>query len=111
MKKLTLTTIGALASLALLAGCSAPTTASATPEAAAPSTPTSCLDALDDAEKLDGLMGDALDSAARAIEAAVSWDDATLDDETAYLETLTPQVHETRASFDSNAASCRGGAS
>lgn len=112
--KITTAILAGAAGLALFTGCATPTVATATPETVTETvevTPDACLDALDDAEKLDGLMGDALDSAARAIQAAVSWDDSTLDDETAYLETLTPQVHDTRASFDSNASSCRGGAS
>lgn len=100
--------VSAIAALTLFTGCTATSAAPPPAEGGAAVVPQECLDALDDAEHLDTLMGTAIDSAGRAMEAAAIWDDAAIDEETAAIEELTPEVHATRASFEANAATCRG---
>lgn len=95
----------ALAGLVILAGCVAPAEAESTP-----ATPQACLDALADAEAIDGHMIDALDASGRAMEAAVIWDDQGIADETEFIESITPEVQSLRASYEVAAEECRAGA-
>lgn len=83
----------------LLTGCSAP---------AEPVTPQVCLDALDYAEELDSLMGDALDSAGRSIGFASRLDAASIEEETEFIESITPDVQIARVAFADAADECRG---
>lgn len=98
MKLLTTT---AVAGLLLLSGCSAPAEAE-------PTTPEACITALDNAETLDDLLIEAIDSSSRASKAALYRDADAIDDETAFIESITDEVQQTRASYDLNAAECRG---
>ncbi|MFB9776171.1 hypothetical protein [Brevibacterium otitidis] len=83
----------------LLTGCATP---------ADPVTPQACLDALDYAEELDSLMGDALDSAGRSIGFASRLDAASIDEETEFIESITPDVQIARVAFADAAEECRG---
>lgn len=108
----------ALAGLAIFAGCTAPQ-----PTAAAPAepeqittteqvevevTPGTCIDALDAAEELNRLMGEALDSAARVINAQTYLDAAAIDEETAYLQDLRPKIAAAQDDYSTAALDCRG---
>ena len=76
--------------------------------AAEPVTPQACLDALDYAEELDSLMGDALDSAGRSIGFASRLDAASIEEETEFIESITPDVQIARVAFADAADECRG---
>lgn len=98
---ITLTATAILATTALV-GCTAPATAE-------PATPQACIDALSDAEALDDHMLDALDASSRAMESAVIWDDQGIEEETEFIESITPEVQALRASYETSAAECRAG--
>lgn len=99
MKKIIAASVAAL-SLTTLVACGTPSESSQT-------TPHACLTALDDAEHLESLTVEALDSAGNAMRAAASYDAAGIDAETAKMEALTPKVAAARAAYETSAAECR----
>lgn len=102
--KITATAATAAVSITLLAAC-APTPG---PASAGTEAPQACIDALDNAEDLQGLLVDALDSASRAMEASSRFDATAIEDENDYISDLTPQVGDARIAYDNAAAECRG---
>lgn len=86
-----------------LVGCA---TAPATAE---PSTPQACIDALDKADELHTQFGDALDISSDAIGHAASFDSYALEQDTARIEDMTPDVQANRLAYDTAAAECRAG--
>lgn len=70
-------------------------------------TPQSCIDALDHSESLFGKFADALDIAGDSIMAAVNFDLDALDEGTAKLEEMTPEVADIRSDYDAAAMECR----
>lgn len=69
--------------------------------------PQACLDALDHSESLFIKFADALDIAGDSIMAAVNFDLDALDEGTAKLEEMTPEVADIRSDYDAAATECR----
>lgn len=102
--KLSTTALTATAILAAtaLVGCTAPATAE-------PTAPQACIDALDKADELHGQFGDALDISSDAIGHAASLDSYALEQDTARIEDMTPDVQANRLAYDTAAEECRAG--
>lgn len=69
--------------------------------------PTSCTDALGSAEDIDDKLTQAIDSSSRSIEYAIDLNTAGLEEETAFIEELTPQLEEARINFAAQSSACR----
>jgi hypothetical protein len=76
---------------------------------ARPATPAACRDALAKGERVMSLENDALGYAATALVAVGDADTATIDEQTARVQDLTPLVQPAVADYRAAAAACRDG--
>lgn len=73
---------------------------------AKPAAPQECLDAISDAEEIDDLLSQGVESASRSIDYALEYDLDGLDEETAVIEGLTDDVAIVKDNYLVAAAVC-----
>lgn len=111
-----LASLAAIASIALLSACSAsdqPALEKGQPASQeepiveeVPAVPQECFDALDSAEDVDSILTEGVMISADAIMYAMDLDAASLDQATADLKVLVPQLEEARTNYSADAAVC-----